>query len=119
MDHGVPARIARGLTCQGFYTAAATAGVHGGAWLGLAPDDSPLLLRESGSDISLVGDAGSKGPAALRAKLARLSRETRGFRAEQDVPVEGRSLRVYPVEWAIARAKKQDPAEDRQRTLFD
>jgi O-6-methylguanine DNA methyltransferase len=75
--------------------------------------------RVVGADLSLVGYAGSKSPAALRAKLARLSRETRGFTAEQDLPVEHRSLRVYPVEWAIARAKKQDPAEDRQRRLFE
>lgn len=75
--------------------------------------------RVVGADLSLVGYSGSKRPAALRAKLARLSKEARGFRAEQDVPVQGRSLRVYPVEWAIAKAGERDVTEDRQRTLFE
>ncbi len=72
--------------------------------------------RVVGSDLALVGYTGSKSPAALRAKLARLSKESRGFRAEQDVEVEGRKLRVYPVEWALAKAAK---LEDRQRPLFE
>jgi methylated-DNA-[protein]-cysteine S-methyltransferase len=72
--------------------------------------------RVVGADFSLVGYTGSKGPAALRAKLARLSKEARGFRAEQDVKVGNRQLRVYPVEWVLAKA---DKLEDRQRTLFD
>ncbi len=75
--------------------------------------------RVVGADLSLVGYAGSKAPAALHAKLARLSKEARGFKAEQDVAIEGRPLHVYPVEWAIAKAEKRPPAEDRQRTLFD
>jgi O-6-methylguanine DNA methyltransferase len=74
--------------------------------------------RVVGADLSLVGYAGSKGPEALRAKLARLSKEARGFRAEQDVLVQGRPLRVYPVEWAIANAEKRGRVADRQRTLF-
>ncbi len=75
--------------------------------------------RVVGADLSLVGYAGSKGPAALRAKLARLSREARGFRAEQDVPVDGGRLRVYPVEWAIAKAENRGSGRDRQRMLFE
>ncbi len=74
--------------------------------------------RVLGADLSLVGYTGSKGPAALRAKLARLSKEARGFTAERDVQVEGRALRVYPVEWAIAKAEKRGTGSDRQRTLF-
>jgi hypothetical protein len=35
------------------------------------------------------------------------------------VVVEGRALRVYPVEWAIARAQKRGRTDDRQRSLFD
>jgi methylated-DNA-[protein]-cysteine S-methyltransferase len=75
--------------------------------------------RVVGADLSLVGYAGSKGKAALRAKLARLSKEARGFRAEQDVLVDGRPLRVCPVEWAIANAEKHGLGKDRQGTLFD
>jgi len=75
--------------------------------------------RVVGGDLSLVGYFGSKAPEALRAKLDRLSREARGFEAEQDVVVEGRALRVYPVEWAIARANKHGRADDRQKSLFD
>jgi O-6-methylguanine DNA methyltransferase len=75
--------------------------------------------RVVGADLSLVGYAGSKGEAALRTKLARLSREARGFQAEQEVLVEGRSLRVYPVEWVIANARRHGVGEDRQRSLFE
>jgi len=75
--------------------------------------------RVVGADLSLVGYSGSKAPAALRAKLARLSREARGFTAEQDVLVQGRPLRVYPVEWAIASAAKHAAPAGRQRTLFE
>ena len=74
--------------------------------------------RVVGADLSLVGYAGSKADAALQAKLARLSRETRGFTAEKRVPVDGGGLRLYPVEWAISRAEASSPREDRQRKLF-
>jgi methylated-DNA-[protein]-cysteine S-methyltransferase len=75
--------------------------------------------RVVGADLALVGYFGSKAAEALRAKLDRLSKEARGFEAEQDVIVEGRPLRVYPVEWAIARAHKHGRADDRQRSLFE
>jgi O-6-methylguanine DNA methyltransferase len=75
--------------------------------------------RVVGADLSLVGYFGSKAPEALRAKLDRLSKEARGFKTERDVVVEGRALRVYPVEWAIARAQKRGRTDDRQRSLFD
>lgn len=74
--------------------------------------------RVVGTDLSLVGYAGSKGKEALRAKLSRLSKEARGFKSEQDVLVDGRPLRVYPVERAIANAEKHGAGEDRQLTLF-
>ncbi len=74
--------------------------------------------RVVGAGLSLVGYSGSRSPAALRAKLARLSKEARGFEAERDVLADGRTLRVYPVEWAIAHAEKHGAGEDRQRTLF-
>jgi O-6-methylguanine DNA methyltransferase len=75
--------------------------------------------RVVGADLSLVGYFGSKTSEALRAKLDRLSKEARGFKAEQDVLVEGRALRVYPVEWAVERAHKHGRADDRQLSLFD
>jgi methylated-DNA-[protein]-cysteine S-methyltransferase len=75
--------------------------------------------RVVGADLSLVGYFGSKAPEALQAKLDRLSKEARGFEAEQDVQVEGRPLRVYPVERAIARAQKQGRGDDRQLSLFE
>jgi methylated-DNA-[protein]-cysteine S-methyltransferase len=75
--------------------------------------------RVVGADLSLVGYFGSKAPEALEAKLDRLSREARGFKNEQDVVVEGRPLRVYPVEWAIARARKHGRTGVRQKSLFD
>ena len=74
--------------------------------------------RVVGTDLSLVGYAGSKRGAALRAKLDRLSAEARGFKAEKDVMVRGRPLRVYPVEWAIARARKDAEGTERQGRLF-
>jgi O-6-methylguanine DNA methyltransferase len=74
--------------------------------------------RVVGVDLSLVGYSGSRGPAALRAKLARLRKEARGFTAKLDVQIRGRPLRVYPVEWAIATAGKHAALSGRQRTLF-
>jgi O-6-methylguanine DNA methyltransferase len=75
--------------------------------------------RVVGADLSLVGYFGSKAKDALRAKLDRLSKEARGFGAEQDVVVEGRPLRVYPVEWVIAHAGRHGRRDHRQRSLFD
>ena len=75
--------------------------------------------RVVGADFALVGYGGSRGETALRAKLDRLTREVRGFREEREVPVDGRSLRVYPVERVIARAQKRGRGEGRQRSLFE
>ncbi len=75
--------------------------------------------RVVGADLSMVGYAGSKARAALLSKLARLSRETRGFTAEKQLPFEGGALRLYPVEWAIAKASASAAGEDRQRKLFE
>jgi len=74
--------------------------------------------RVVGAGFALVGYAGSRGPAALRAKLDRLSREARGFRDDSDVPIDGGPLRVYPVERAIAAATKSGLGESRQGLLF-
>jgi len=77
------------------------------------------LSRVVGADLALVGYAGSKGPEALRAKLARLSKETRGFDTETDVFVRGEVSQGLPVEWAIAKADRRVPGRRRQRTLFE
>lgn len=75
--------------------------------------------RVLGADLSLVGYAGSKGPEALRAKLERLTREAHGFEAERELEVEGRTLKIYPVEWAIAKAEKRRASPGAQQLLFD
>lgn len=75
--------------------------------------------RVVGVDFSLVGYTGKKDEQALRAKLARLSREVRGWTEEREVRVGGKRLRVYPVEWVIAKVEKRGSAPSRQRTLFE
>jgi O-6-methylguanine DNA methyltransferase len=75
--------------------------------------------RVVGADLSLVGYRGSRKPEELRAKLARLSQEVRGWTEEKAVPIDGRELRVYPVEWAVKRAGELLADCSRQRTLFE
>lgn len=62
--------------------------------------------RVVGADFSLVGYGGRKSPDALKAKLARLIAESKGFKSEKDVSSEGAKLRVFPVERVIKRAKE-------------
>ena len=75
--------------------------------------------RVVGADLALVGYTGRRDESALRAKLARLSRETRGCTREIEVHVNGKTLKVFPVEWAIAKAGQLSPGAARQRTLFE
>jgi O-6-methylguanine DNA methyltransferase len=75
--------------------------------------------RVVGAGFALVGYAGSRAPAALHAKLERLAKEARGFGEERDVATAVAPLRVYPVERAIARARKDEDAAARQRSLFE
>jgi O-6-methylguanine DNA methyltransferase len=75
--------------------------------------------RVIGTDFSLVGYGGRKNLPALRAKLARLSKEAKGFTKEKEVLANGRKLMVYPVEYVIKRAKKHDLGSSRQGRLFD
>jgi methylated-DNA-[protein]-cysteine S-methyltransferase len=75
--------------------------------------------RVVGADFSLAGYGGRKNLPALHAKLARLSKEAKGFAAEKEVLANGRKLTVYPLEYVIKRAKKHDPGSSRQRRLFD
>jgi len=62
--------------------------------------------RVVGSDFALVGYGGRKTPDALKAKLARLIAESKGFKSEKEVSIDGAKLRVFPVEWVIKRAKE-------------
>jgi methylated-DNA-[protein]-cysteine S-methyltransferase len=75
--------------------------------------------RVVGADFSLVGYEGRKNLPALQAKLARLSKEAKGFAKEKEVLVNGRKLTVYPVENVIKRATKHGSVSSRQRKLFD
>lgn len=75
--------------------------------------------RVVGVDFSLVGYGGGKHPSALRAKLARLRKETKGFKAEKEILVNGKKLMVYPVERVINKAEKQDSGSSRQRSLAE
>jgi O-6-methylguanine DNA methyltransferase len=63
--------------------------------------------RVVGADFSLVGYGGRKNLPALRAKLARLNREARGVDKEKEILVNGRKLRVYPVEYVARKAKRK------------
>jgi len=75
--------------------------------------------RVVGADFSLVGYGGRKNLPALRAKLARLSKEVRGFTREKEVLVNGKKLAVYPVKYVIKKAKKRGLDSSRQQKLFD
>jgi methylated-DNA-[protein]-cysteine S-methyltransferase len=63
--------------------------------------------RVVGADFSLVGYGGRKTSDALKAKLARLIAESKGFDSERSVPIDGAILRVSPVERAITRARER------------
>jgi methylated-DNA-[protein]-cysteine S-methyltransferase len=53
------------------------------------------------ADFTLGGYGGG-----LDVKLAFLKRERRGYSAEREIPVEGKKLRVFPVELAIRKAEQ-------------
>jgi O-6-methylguanine DNA methyltransferase len=75
--------------------------------------------RVVGADFSLVGYGGRKSLQALRAKLARLEREARGFSTKKEVPVDGGSLTVFPVEYVLKKNRLLGSDRDRQRKLLD
>jgi methylated-DNA-[protein]-cysteine S-methyltransferase len=54
------------------------------------------------SDLTLGGYGGG-----LDVKLAFLKREKRGYSAEREIPVDGKKLRVFPVEFAIRKAQQR------------
>jgi methylated-DNA-[protein]-cysteine S-methyltransferase len=53
------------------------------------------------SDFTLGGYGGG-----LDVKLAFLKRERRGYNAEREIPVDGKKLRVFPVELVIRKAEQ-------------
>ena len=63
--------------------------------------------RVVGADFSLVGYGGRKTMNALDTKLTKLRKECKGFNAAKDVPVDGKKLTVYPVEYVIKQAEKR------------
>jgi O-6-methylguanine DNA methyltransferase len=73
--------------------------------------------RVVGADFSLVGYGGRKNLPALRAKLARLNREARGFNREKEILVNGRKLIVHPVEYVARKAKRKGLDSSCQQTL--
>lgn len=75
--------------------------------------------RVVGADFSLVGYGGERSPQALRAKLARLEREAKGYIAKKEVPVDGGSVTVFPVEHVLKKNRKLGSDAHRQRRLFD
>ena len=75
--------------------------------------------RVVGADFSLVGYGGRKNVPALQAKLARLSKEAKGFTTEKEVLINGRKLMVYPVEYVIKRAIDHGPSSSHQRRLVE
>jgi O-6-methylguanine DNA methyltransferase len=58
--------------------------------------------RVVGSDFSLVGYGGG-----LNAKLAFLRREKRGFTSEKEISVNGKKLRMWPVEFVLRKFEKK------------
>jgi O-6-methylguanine DNA methyltransferase len=58
--------------------------------------------RVVGSDFSLVGYGGGLGM-----KLRLLKREQRGFSSEQEIALDNKRLRVFPVEFVLRKAGKR------------
>jgi O-6-methylguanine DNA methyltransferase len=75
--------------------------------------------RVVGADFSLVGYGGRKNLPALQAKLARLSKEAKGFATQKDIPINGKKLTVYPVEFVIKKAKRNKLDFSHQKRLFE
>jgi O-6-methylguanine DNA methyltransferase len=75
--------------------------------------------RVVGTDYSLVGYGGRKNTRALKAKLARLEAERKGYKSHKEIKVNGTILTVYPVEYVIDKAKKQGLSlrDKQQRTI--
>ena len=73
--------------------------------------------RVVGSDLSLVGNGGSRKPEALKAKLDRLRAEKRGRAGKSTLDALG-GMEIVPVEWVIARAVKDGVSGSGQLPLW-
>jgi O-6-methylguanine DNA methyltransferase len=73
--------------------------------------------RVVGADFSLVGYGGRKTSEALKAKLARLKKERKGFKSEKGISIDGRKFEIYPVEYVIEKAKKHWLSLSRKQQL--
>lgn len=58
--------------------------------------------RVVGSDFTLCGYGGG-----LKVKLAFLKREKRGYTAKREIPVDGKKLQVFPVEFVLRKVEKE------------
>ena len=58
--------------------------------------------RVVGSDFSLVGYGGG-----LNLKLAFLKREKRGYVSKREIPVNGKKLVIFPIEFALKETEKK------------
>ena len=119
---GVASAIPRGCVTT-YGDVARTAGAEARE-VGVAMARNPVYPivpchRVVGAGFALTGYAGSRAPAALRAKLERLAKEARGVREERDVPTTAGPLHGYPVERAIERARREEADATRQRSLFE
>ena len=119
---GVASAIPRGCVTT-YGDVARTAGAEARE-VGVAMAKNPVYPivpchRVVGAGFALTGYAGSRAPTALRAKLDRLVKEARGLDGESDVETASGPLHVYPVERAIARARKDEDDATRQRSLFE
>jgi len=71
----------------------------------MASNPFPLLIpchRIVASDFSLGGYGGG-----LKVKLEILSRERRGYAKEREISTNGRTLKIYPVEFVLEKASKK------------
>jgi O-6-methylguanine DNA methyltransferase len=75
--------------------------------------------RVVGADFSLVGYRGRRAQPELMAKLDRLRAEAHGWPGEKQVPLDGGSLLVCPVERVIDMAERHVSRASQQRGLFE
>ncbi|MEM3616335.1 MAG: MGMT family protein [Candidatus Bathyarchaeia archaeon] len=71
----------------------------------MALNPFPLFVpchRVVASDFSLGGYGGG-----LQVKMRILSREKRGYSKEREIPINGRKLKVFPVEFVLERVSKK------------
>jgi len=71
----------------------------------MASNPFPLLIpchRVVASDFSLGGYGGG-----LKVKLEILSREKRGYSKEQEIPIDGKTLKIFPVEFVLEKVSRK------------